>query len=174
MESLQQRTPGCNFLKSLGMVPGTGAMVIPCRRWPEASGTFHNMLIKAEKLQAARATGLGVIDTLVDKHITLLPAAVWLAKELAHKTHHINDEPVEIAPLITEINAPVSVDGQRLSTKIVQIMRAAIINAAAVHSLHDALEIGYNAFGDSACTAAADEGINAFGEKRKPDFATTG
>ena len=37
-----------------------------------------------------------------------------------------------------------------------------------------ALEIGYRAFGDSACTAAAREGIEAFFAGRSPDFGRTG
>lgn len=40
----------------------------------------------------------------------------------------------------------------------------------AVPSLDEALEIGYAASGESACSAAAREGISAFIEKRKPDF----
>jgi enoyl-CoA hydratase/3-hydroxyacyl-CoA dehydrogenase len=34
--------------------------------------------------------------------------------------------------------------------------------------------VGYRAFGKSACTAAAKEGIAAFQERRKPDYAKTG
>ena len=38
-------------------------------------------------------------------------------------------------------------------------------------SIEVALEIGYRAFGRTACTAAAREGIAAFGEGRTPNFA---
>ena len=44
----------------------------------------------------------------------------------------------------------------------------------AAPTLSAALEIGYAAFARSACTAAAREGITAFGERRRPDFSRTG
>lgn len=50
----------------------------------------------------------------------------------------------------------------------------AIRDAAAAPDLVHALEIGYRAFGASACTAAAKEGVSAFLERRKPDFTKTG
>jgi enoyl-CoA hydratase/3-hydroxyacyl-CoA dehydrogenase len=53
-------------------------------------------------------------------------------------------------------------------------MVEAISNAAKADSFESALEIGYTAFGDSACTAAAREGISAFSEGRKADFAKSG
>ncbi len=76
-------------------------------------------------------------------------------------------------PALSEIEAE-SIDGQVLSREILDIMERAIRQAAAATSLTDALEIGYAAFGASACTAAAREGINAFQEHRKPDFQQTG
>jgi len=36
--------------------------------------------------------------------------------------------------------------------------------------LGEALEIGYNGFAEIACTEAAQEGITAFLDKRKPRF----
>ena len=42
--------------------------------------------------------------------------------------------------------------------------------AAAADVFETALEIGYEGFGNIACTDAAKEGISAFLEKRKPDF----
>ncbi len=48
------------------------------------------------------------------------------------------------------------------------------VRAAVVSNLPAALEIGYEAFGASACTAAAREGISAFHEHRTPDFNNTG
>jgi len=50
---------------------------------------------------------------------------------------------------------------------------SAIREAAAAPTLAAALEVGYRAFGESACTAAACEGITAFQEKRAPDFTRT-
>ena len=53
-------------------------------------------------------------------------------------------------------------------------MDRAIVDAAAAPSLDAALEVGYRAFGASACAAAAREGIEAFLERRTPDFVKTG
>jgi enoyl-CoA hydratase / 3-hydroxyacyl-CoA dehydrogenase len=159
---------------TLGIVPGIGGMVVPYRRWPDASAVFHNMLTRAEKLTAEKAYALGMINTLVDKHMNLIPAAVWLTKDLAEKQHKIMDEAVSVAPIIREINNPLSAQGQRLSASVIDIMCKAINGAAKADSFSSALEIAYEAFGDSACTAAAKEGIGAFTQGRKPDFQKTG
>lgn len=159
---------------TLGIVPGIGAMVVPYRRWPEAANTFHHMLTRAEKLAAEAATELGIVDTLVSDHGSLIPAAVWLVNELRGKKHRIPDAPVRIPPVVIEVTSPHAASGQRLSIAVLEILRRSIQDAAAAVSLNDALEIGYFGFGDSACTAAAKEGISAFGERRKPDFAKTG
>jgi enoyl-CoA hydratase/3-hydroxyacyl-CoA dehydrogenase len=75
---------------------------------------------------------------------------------------------VAIAPF-DDAGAP-----QRFSREVVGIIERAVRAAAAAPTLAAALEIGYQAFARSACTAAAREGITAFGERRKPDFARTG
>ena len=159
---------------TLGIVPGIGGLVVPYRRWPDASSVFHNMLIKAEKLGAEKAAELGMINTLVDKHMNLIPAGVWLVKDLAERQHKIRNEAVSISPIIREINNPVSAQGQALSPAVIEIMCQAINNAAKANSFNSALEICYEAFGESACTAASKEGINAFTQGRKPDFQKTG
>ena len=132
------------------------------------------MLTRAEKLIAETATELGIVDTLVSDHGSLVPAAVWLVNALRDKPHRIPDTPVRIPPVIIEVTSPHSASGQRLSATVLEILRGAIQKAAAAGSLKEALEVGYFAFGDSSCTAAAKEGIAAFGERRKPDFARTG
>lgn len=159
---------------TLGIVPGIGAMVIPYRRWPDAAPVFHQMLTQAQRLQAAKALEIGMVDTLVNDNASLLPAAIKMVLELAGRGHVVEEGAVEISPMIVERNEPRSVDGQYLSAEVLGIMRNAIEQAAAAGSLNEALEIGYRAFGDSACTGAAREGIAAFREKRKPDFAATG
>ena len=53
------------------------------------------------------------------------------------------------------------------------ILENAVRDAAQAATLDAALEIGYRAFGASALTAAAREGIGAFQEGRKPDFSKT-
>ncbi|MFT5134588.1 MAG: enoyl-CoA hydratase/3-hydroxyacyl-CoA dehydrogenase, partial [Gammaproteobacteria bacterium] len=159
---------------TLGIVPGIGGLVVPYRRWPDASTVFHQMLMKAEKLNVERAADLGMINTLVDKHMNLIPAGVWLAKDLSEKQHKIRDEALSISPIIREINEPLSAQGQALSPAVIDIMCKAIVEAARADSFSAALEIGYEAFGDSACTAASKEGISAFTQGRKPDFRMTG
>jgi enoyl-CoA hydratase/3-hydroxyacyl-CoA dehydrogenase len=63
--------------------------------------------------------------------------------------------------------------GQALSREVLAILERAVLDAAAADSLEQALAIGYRAFGASACTAAAREGITAFLGGRKPDFGKT-
>ncbi|MFQ5661099.1 MAG: enoyl-CoA hydratase-related protein [Gammaproteobacteria bacterium] len=157
---------------TLGIVPGIGAMVVPYRRWPRASATFHNMLTRGTKLSVEAAYELGIIDTLAVSHTNLVSAAVGLTQELAGKGHKISDGPVDIEPVNT--NHRQSFDGQTLSVEVLEILSDSIENAAAAKSLSDALEIGYQAFGESACTVAAKEGISAFQERRIPDFNKTG
>jgi enoyl-CoA hydratase/3-hydroxyacyl-CoA dehydrogenase len=157
---------------TLGIVPGIGAMVVPYRRWPEASETFHAMLRQAHRLDAATARKLGVVDALASDYRALIDAAVDRVHALAGKPKRIPDEPVAIAPLAP--CEPVAANGQPLSREVIGIMERAIAEAAAASTLTDALEIGYRAFGASACTAAAREGIGAFQARRTPDFSETG
>ncbi len=155
---------------TLGIAPGLGGMVIPYRRWPAAAAAFHAMLLKAKKMAATDAAEAGIIDTLEDNHAALLPGAVRLVRELAGKPHTLTDTPINISPPAAGKDKPLSSTGQKLSAAVTAIIRRAIVDAAAAVSLDAALEAGYSAFGDSACTAAAREGIGAFMEKRKPDF----
>lgn len=157
---------------TLGIVPGIGAMVVPYRRWPNASTAFHAMLRQAYKLDASQAFELGILDAVVDDHQALLPQAVELVQQLVESPRHIPEQPVSLAAL-SDIEAE-STDGQALSREVLGIMERAIKQAAAAKSLSEALETGYAAFGASACTAAAREGIDAFLERRTPDFRQTG
>lgn len=61
-----------------------------------------------------------------------------------------------------------------LSAAVVALIEASVREAAAAGTLAAALEIGYCAFGQAACTAAAREGIDAFLARRSPDFGATG
>ena len=157
---------------TLGIVPGIGAMVVPYRRWPKAAAAFHAMLRQAHKLEASQAFELGILDAVVDDHQALLPQAVELVQQLVESPRHIPEQPVSLAAL-SDIDAE-STDGQALSREVLGIMERAIKQAAAAKSLSEALETGYAAFGASACTAAAREGIDAFLERRTPDFRQTG
>jgi enoyl-CoA hydratase/3-hydroxyacyl-CoA dehydrogenase len=156
---------------TLGIVPGIGAMVVPYRRWPQAAGVFHGMLRQADRLKAARAHELGVVDALADDYAGLIKTAVARVAALAGGLRSIPDDAIDLAPL--SAIAAKSSSGQPLSGEVIGIMEKAIRAAAAAPSFAAALEIGYSAFGDSACTAGAREGISAFQEKRKPDFSKT-
>ncbi len=156
---------------TLGIVPGIGAMVVPYRRWPQAAETFHGMLRRAERLAAPKAHELGVVDALADDLPGLIAAAVARVKALAGKPSPVARGAVALAPL--ETIAPTAAGGQPLSKEIMGILENAVRDAAKAGTLDEALEIGYRAFGASALTAAAREGIGAFQEGRKPDFTKT-
>ncbi|HEU5479305.1 MAG TPA: hypothetical protein VFU90_05700, partial [Candidatus Tumulicola sp.] len=91
---------------------------------------------------------------------------------LASRKPSIASAPVAIAPLAPI--EPQSASGQTLSREVLAILEDSVHRAAAAPTLAQALDIGYRAFGASACTAAACEGIQANREGRKPDFGTTG
>jgi enoyl-CoA hydratase/3-hydroxyacyl-CoA dehydrogenase len=156
---------------TLGIVPGIGAMVVPYRRWPRAAATFHGMLRRAERLGAARAHELGVVDALADDIGELIARAIELVHAGGGRAA-IASAPVELAPLPPI--EPRAASGQLLSAEVLGILDRAVRAAAAAPSLSEALEIGYRAFGATACTAAAREGIAAALEGRKADFGGTG
>ena len=157
---------------TLGIAPGIGGMVVPYRRWPAGAAVFHEMLRTARRLTAVEAHGLGIVEELADSYEALIRLAVERARRPLTPASRIASGPVEIGPL-AGLEAPAA-GKQPLSREVVAIIGGAIRDAACSASLSDALEIGYTAFGASACTAAAREGIEAFQQKRKPDFTKTG
>ncbi len=157
---------------TLGIVPGIGAMVVPFRRWPAAAEHFAAMLRRASKIDAATAHRLGVVDALAQDYAGLIATAVDRVEALAGKPRANLDAAVALAPLPPADG--VAESGQPLSRAITAIMDQAIMQAAAAPSFDAALEIGYRAFGASACAAAAREGIESFLERRAPDFVKTG
>ena len=157
---------------TLGILPGIGAMVVPYRRWPKAAAVFHGMLRRAEKLAAVRAHELGIVAALADDPRALIAMAVAEVRSLAGQPGGLAQGAVAIPRL--EPIAPVAANGMALSATAIGLMDDAISEAAAAPTLAAALEVGYRAFGRSACTAAAREGISAFGERRRPDFTRTG
>lgn len=156
---------------TLGIVPGIGAMVVPYRRWPHAAPAFHGMLRRAERLSASNAVELGMIDSLAGNVAELIGQAVARVRALGKRPDVIATGPVEIAPLAPV--EPIAAGGQPLSREIMGILEQTVMRAAAAPTLADALEVGYRAFGTSACTPAAREGIGAFMEGRRPDFSNT-
>jgi enoyl-CoA hydratase/3-hydroxyacyl-CoA dehydrogenase len=154
---------------TLGIAPGIGAMVVPYRRWPRASALFHDMLRHAARLDAAAAHEAGIVAELADDYASLIGKAVARVHALAGEPRAALDGPAAIAPF-----AATAAPAATLSREVTGIIEEAVRAAAAAPTLAAALEIGYAAFGRSACTAAAREGIAAFGERRKPDFSRTG
>jgi enoyl-CoA hydratase / 3-hydroxyacyl-CoA dehydrogenase len=157
---------------TLGIVPGIGAMVVPYRRWPQAATTFHTMMRRAERVSGEKAHELGIVDQLSDDYAAMIEAAVERVHALTGRLQAPTDGAIVIEP-----PAPaeaVALNGQKLSAEVMHILERAIVEAAAAPTFDAALEIGYRAFGASACTAAAREGIDAFLERRPADFSKTG
>ena len=125
----------------------------------------------AKKLTAPEANELGVVDALAGSYDELLRLAHARVLELRDAMPRPAEGVIDIpAPSFIEASA----SGRHLSAEVVGIIESAIREAAASPGFGDALEVGYQAFGKSACTAAAREGITAFLEKRRPDFKRTG
>ena len=157
---------------TLGIVPGIGGMVVPYRRWPTAAKIFHGMLREARRLSAREAHELGIINTLAPDYAALIAIAVQAVRNIDPATCRVVDDPVNITALpATDATAAT---GQALSREVLAILDAAIVGGAAQTSFADALATGYRAFGETACTAAARAGIEAFMNNRKPDFTATG
>ena len=157
---------------NLGIAPGLGGMVVPYRRWPEAAAVFHDMIRLGDRLKATRAHELGVVDALADDYGSLVRVAVARAKELRGAVKPPPDGPVSIGKL--EPANPVEGRKLPLSREVVGLIEAAIVEGAAADSFAAALESGYRAFGATARTGAAKEGVGAFLERRKADFVKTG
>jgi enoyl-CoA hydratase/3-hydroxyacyl-CoA dehydrogenase len=157
---------------TLGIVPGIGGMVVPYRRWPGAAQTFHDMLRSGKKMDAKTAAKLGIVEELANGYVDLIARATGKVASLQGNVTTIGDEPVTIPSF--DQTEPVSSAGQLLSVKIIGIIEDTVTAAAQSPSLEAALEVGYRAFGESACTAAAKEGIESFQQRRQPDFGKTG
>jgi enoyl-CoA hydratase/3-hydroxyacyl-CoA dehydrogenase len=153
---------------TLGIAPGIGAMVVPYRKWPAAAATFHDMLCGAASLSAPQAFELGIVDALADDPQALIAEALARVQALAGRVTRIADAAVPVPAFARGTAA--GAGAPKLSRQVVSLIEKAVQEAAAATSVPQALEIGYAAFGMSACTAAAREGISAFTEGRPADF----
>ncbi|MFT7522108.1 MAG: enoyl-CoA hydratase/3-hydroxyacyl-CoA dehydrogenase, partial [Kiritimatiellia bacterium] len=152
---------------NLGIAPGLGGMVVPYRRWPAGSAIFHDMLRTGSRLKAPQALELGMVNGLAGSVDELITMAVARVRELKTRPE-LPTGPVQIPPMN-------DVDGSKnLSAEVVGLIGQAIERGAAAETWNQALEIGYEIFADSACTAAAQEGISCFLGRRRPDYTKTG
>jgi enoyl-CoA hydratase/3-hydroxyacyl-CoA dehydrogenase len=157
---------------TLGILPAIGALAVPQRRWPAAAPTLHRMLTRGDRLDAGEALALGVLDAVADDVGAVLSLARRTVHELAARgVPRLPDGPV----VLPELPAPEQAASARpLSATVVALIDGAVREAARAPTLEQALEVGYRAFGEVACTAAAREGIGAFLERRRADFSATG
>jgi enoyl-CoA hydratase/3-hydroxyacyl-CoA dehydrogenase len=153
---------------TLGILPGIGGMVVPYRRWPSSSQVFHDMIRFGTRLSAERALEMGIISGLVDDYASLIASAAQEVRDFVGKIENVPDGPVEIGE-VTPGDKPMA-GKLPLSKEVVDVISRAIGEAARAATLQEALEVGYKAFGQVACTEAAREGISAFLEKRSPKF----
>jgi enoyl-CoA hydratase/3-hydroxyacyl-CoA dehydrogenase len=113
---------------------------------------------------------LGILDELADGFDDLIAKSLERVHQLAGRIPTIADAPVAVPPF----DPGAAAGGKVLSATVIGLIERAVREAAAAPTLAAALEIGYQAFGAVACTAAAREGISAFEERRAPDFGITG
>ncbi len=153
---------------TLGMIPGMGGVVIPYRKWPNAAEKFHAMIGKAERMTVKEAVEIGIVKKTAKTFPELIDAAVAEVNRLQGNVPRIAEGPAKIPPFVVP-DAPVAGD-LPLSKEILGIIGGVINKAAAAKTLAEALEIAYLGAGDISCAKDCKEGVNAFLEKRKPQF----
>jgi enoyl-CoA hydratase/3-hydroxyacyl-CoA dehydrogenase len=153
---------------TLGILPGIGGCVVPYRKWPQGAALFHEMICFGKAMSAKDAAEIGMVARLADTHQSLIRAALEEIDNLQGKVTGIPPGKVALPELV--LPAEPKAGKQLLSKEAVAIAAQTIQKGAATADLAAALEIGYQGFGQIACSEAAKEGISAFLERRKPDF----
>jgi enoyl-CoA hydratase/3-hydroxyacyl-CoA dehydrogenase len=153
---------------TLGISPGIGGAIVPYRKWPKGAKLFHEMICLARPLNAKEAADVGMVDRLADSYYEMIQEARKEVERLQGRVTRIPDGKVEIPPIV--LPEPPMAGKQALSKEAVSILARIIEQGAAAATFADALEVGYKGMGEISCTDAAREGINAFLQKRVPEF----
>jgi enoyl-CoA hydratase/3-hydroxyacyl-CoA dehydrogenase len=154
---------------TLGMIPGMGGVVIPYRKWPKAAAKFHAMIGKSERLTVPEAMEIGIVKKAVKTFPELIDAAIAEVNRLQGNIPRIPEGPADIPEFVVP-DAPMAGD-LPLSKAILGIIGGIINKAAKAQTLAEALEIAYVGAGDISCAPDCKEGVTAFLQKRKPQFA---
>ncbi|MCF8108550.1 MAG: 3-hydroxyacyl-CoA dehydrogenase/enoyl-CoA hydratase family protein [Desulfohalobiaceae bacterium] len=152
---------------TLGILPGIGGCVVPYRRWPQGAERFHAMICLGQAISADQALEIGMLQSVVDSHQDLLPEAIRLVHSLSGQSHHLPQGPVRLPDIVLPEDPMAG--KLPLSQEAVATAARTIKAAAECEDFEQALEVGYQGFGDIACLDAAREGISAFLEKRRPE-----
>jgi enoyl-CoA hydratase/carnithine racemase len=124
---------------------------------------------QTERLTVQEALEIGIVKKTAKSFPDLIDAAIAEVNRLQGNIPRISEGPVEIPPFVVP-EAPMAGD-LPLSKEILGIIGGVINKAAAAKTLAEALEIAYLGAGDISCAKDCKEGVNAFLEKRKPQFA---
>ncbi len=153
---------------TLGILPGLGGCIVPYRKWPQGAGLFHEMICLGKPITAQQAEEIGMVSRLADNYLEMINAAVEEVHRLQGNIKPMPQGKLDIPP-ITIADEPAAA-AMMLSREAIAITVKTIQEGAEARNFTEALEIGYNGFGEIACTDAAKEGISAFLEKRKPEY----
>jgi enoyl-CoA hydratase/3-hydroxyacyl-CoA dehydrogenase len=153
---------------SLGILPAIGGCIVPYRKWPQGAKRFHDMICLGKPLNALEAAEIGMVSKLADDYIGLIKTAVAEVHHLQGRIKRIPEGKIDVP----DVKIPEETEGpmMKLSKEAVAITAMTIQEGAAADNFKEALEVGYEGFGEIACSDAAKEGITAFLEKRKPEF----
>jgi enoyl-CoA hydratase/3-hydroxyacyl-CoA dehydrogenase len=153
---------------SLGIIPGIGGCIVPYRRWPAGAALFHEMIISGKAMGVDKAQSIGMVQAAAKDYNELIQRAVGEVQRLMGNCTPPTGGAVDI-PEVAVPDSP-TYGKLALSRRSVEIAAKVIRKGAAAEDFYSALRIGYEGFGEVACTPDAKEGITAFLQKRKPVF----